>query len=273
MSPILLNLPSAVIEIGIDPFIEIGPVTIAWHGLTIALGLLLGGVLATRVARERGLDGEEIFVLVAVIAIAGMIGARGLYLLENEPGDLLTPDGWLGTNGFSFYGGIIAGVPAVAAYLRYRNLGIGYLDPMAAGFPLGMALGRIGDVINGEHYGPPSDLPWAVRNTHPDADVPSSVVAYHSGGLYEVVLALAIFAVVWPLRKRITRTGLLISVVVALYAAGRFAMFFVRSDSDELTLGLAGTQWVSLILLIAALAGAWIAIRSDDRRAAESSLD
>ena len=65
----------------------------------------------------------------------------------------------------------------MALYLGWRRLGLRYLDALAAGFPLGMAIGRIGDVINGEHYGPVSDLPWAIRNTHPDADVPSNELA------------------------------------------------------------------------------------------------
>lgn len=248
----------ATIRIGIDPFIEIGPLTLAWHGLMVALGLLAGGWLAGRYARERKLDVDEIFNLVVVIAVAGMVGARAFFLLENDAGALLDPRDWPGTNGFSFYGAIILGVPAVGAYLRWRGLGLSYLDALAAGFPLGMAVGRIGDVINGEHYGPPSDLPWAVQNTHPDADVPSNEIAYHSGGLYEVVLALVMLAVIWPLRHRFQRPGMLLWTVIGLYAAGRFAMFFVRSDSDDLALGLNGAQWTSLALLLVAVVAIWL---------------
>ena len=116
-----------------------------------------------------------------------------------------------------------------------------------------MTVGRIGDVINGEHYGPASDLPWAVRNSHPEAEVPSNEIAYHSGGLYEVVLGLAMFAVVWPLRNRLGAPGALICTVVGLYAAGRFVMFFARSDSEDLLLGLSGAQWTSLGLLALAI--------------------
>lgn len=248
-------MSSAAITIDIAPTFDVGPLTLSWHGLTIALGLLLGGWMATRVARERGLDPDRVFDLVLVITISGMVGARAVYLLEDDPGALLNPGEWLGTNGFSFYGGIIFGVPAVGAYLHWRRLGLGYLDVLAAGFPLGMALGRIGDVINGEHYGPVSDLPWAVRNAHPEADVPSNALAYHSGGLYEVVLALAMFAVIWPLRHRFRRPGSLLWTVIGLYSGGRFLMFFVREDSTNLTLGLSVTQWISLALLATAVVG------------------
>lgn len=84
-----------------------------------------------------------------------------------------------------------------------------------------MAVGRIGDVINGEHYGPASTWLLAVRNTHPDADVPSPDVAYHSGGLYEVLIALAIFAIVWPLRHRFTRPLTAVWTVIAWGSACR----------------------------------------------------
>jgi prolipoprotein diacylglyceryltransferase len=76
---------------------------------------------------------------------------------------------------------------------------------MAVALPLGVAVGRIGDVINGEHYGPPTDFFLGVRNTHPDASVPSPDVAYHSGGLYDLIIALAVFVAAWPLRNRLRR--------------------------------------------------------------------
>jgi phosphatidylglycerol:prolipoprotein diacylglycerol transferase len=252
----------AVITIHLDPEIHLGPLTIAWHGLTIAVGLVAGGWLTIVVGRERGLDELKLLDLVMLIAISGIAGARIFYLIENDPGALIRPADWLGTRGFSFYGGIIFGVPAVALYLRRRGLGISYLDALAAGFPLGMALGRIGDVINGEHYGPVSELPWAVRNANPAADTPDPSLAYQSGGLYEVVLALAIFTLIWPLRKRFERPGTLLWTVIALYAGGRFLMFFVRDDSTQVALSLSYTQWTSLGLLVIAVVGLIVARRS-----------
>lgn len=252
--------PAATIKLHVDPVIQLGPLTVAWHGLMIAVGIVAGAWLARRYARERGLDVEAVLNLVLLIAVSGIVGARLLWLLES--GAISNPGEWLGTRGFSFYGGILLGVPAVAIYLRREGLGARYLDALAAGFPLGMAVGRIGDVINGEHFGPQSDLPWAFRHTHPDAEVPTGAVAYHSGGFYELVLALAILAIVWPLRRRFATPGVLLGTVVALYGAGRFAMFFVRSDSDELALGLVSSQWVSLLLVALALGGIALARRA-----------
>ncbi|UJA22031.1 prolipoprotein diacylglyceryl transferase [Thermoleophilia bacterium SCSIO 60948] len=250
----LRSIPSlAQITISIDPFIDLGPISLSWHGITTSLGIVAGSLLAAWRAKRLELDPEEILTLAVVAALAGLVGARLLYLLENDAGALLSPADWLGTGGFSVYGGLIAGAVAIVLVIRRRNLSLGYLDAAALGLPLGMAIGRVGDLINGEHFGPPSQLPWAVRNSHPDASVPDAAIAYHSGGLYEILLALLILCIIWPLKSRLNQPGSFAATVVGLYASGRFAMFFVRSDSAELAVGLSATQWISVLLIATSL--------------------
>jgi phosphatidylglycerol:prolipoprotein diacylglycerol transferase len=248
-----------VITIGIDPEIDLGPVTIAWHGLTIAIGIAIGGLVAARYLRERKLDSEPLYAIGALVALGGIVGGRLFYVLEHG-GPLF------GTRGFTFDGGFILAAVLVVAYAWRRRLAARYLDAVAVGLALGVAVGRIGDVINGEHYGPRSDFFLAVRNSHPDSLTPDPQLAYHSGGLYEVLLASLIFAIAWPLRHRL-RPGELTWLVVALFSLGRFFEFFGRSDSPELALGLNNAQWTSLSLLVIALAGWWLTIgRTRDKR-------
>jgi phosphatidylglycerol---prolipoprotein diacylglyceryl transferase len=247
----------SVITIGIDPEIHLGPLTIAWHGLTIAIGIVIGALVAARYARERGLEGEPLYAIAGLLALGGILGGRLLYVLERG-GPLL------GTRGFTFDGGMILAALGVVAYVWRRRLDAGYLDVVAVGLPLGVAVGRIGDVINGEHYGPRSDFFLAVRNSNPHALTPDPHFAYQSGGLYEVLLGAAIFAIVWPLRHRIRRTGTLVWLVLGLFAFGRFFEFFERYDSPTLALGLNNAQWISLGLLAVALIGWWLtAARSE----------
>jgi phosphatidylglycerol---prolipoprotein diacylglyceryl transferase len=237
----------SVITINIDPELHLGPVTLAWHGLTIAIGILVGGLAAARFARERGLGLDPLYTIGGLLALGGIVGGRLFYVLEHG-GPLFR------TRGFTFDGGVILAAVLIALYVWRRRLGARYLDAVAVGLPLGVAVGRIGDVINGEHYGPRSDFLLAVRNAHPDALTPNPAVAYHNGGLYEVLLGAAIFALVWPLRHRLRRTGDLAWLVLGLFALGRFSEFFVRSDSPQLALGLNNAQWTSLgLLLIVAL--------------------
>jgi phosphatidylglycerol:prolipoprotein diacylglycerol transferase len=249
------------ITLDIDPTLRLGPLTLAWHGVTTAAGIALAAAVAWRWAGRRGLDREEVLNLAIVAMLAGIVGARLLYLAEQQPGELLRPSAWLDGRGFSFYGAMVLGALAAGAYAWRRGLGLRHLDALAAGFPLGMAVGRLGDLVNGEHYGPPSDLPWAIGYTHPDAGVPSSAVAYHPGGLYEVVLALAITPLVWWVARRVSRPGLVLWSAIGLYGVGRFFMFFYRSDSETFAAGLNAAQWTSLLLVATALAGVWWSLR------------
>ncbi|MBA3328879.1 MAG: prolipoprotein diacylglyceryl transferase [Solirubrobacterales bacterium] len=245
----------AVITIGIDPEIHLGPLTLAWHGITIALGILIGGVAGGRWLRERDLDVDPLYTIVGLAALGGIVGGRIFYLVEHDPGDLLAPGEVFDGTGFTFDGGLILAAVLIAAYVWRTRISGRYLDAGAFGLPLGVAIGRIGDVINGEHYGERSTSFLAVRNSHPDALTPNSAFAYENGGLYEVLLASAMFAVIWPLRHRLARPGDLAWLVLGLFSVGRFFVFFLRTDSPELALGLSNAQWTSVALLAVVIAG------------------
>ena len=249
-----MTSPLAYITIGIDPKLHLGPITIAWHGLTVAIGIFVGALLAAREARTRGLPDDPIWAMMGLIVIAALVGGRLFYVAEHG-GPLF------GTYGFTFDGGLILAAMLLGLYVYRRRLSAIYLDIAAAALPLGIAIGRIGDVINGEHYGARSDSLLAVRNSNPDAETPNPNLAYQNGGLYEVLLAAVIFLVVWPLRRRVTRPGDMAWLVLGLFAIGRFFEFFVRSDSPELALGLSNAQWTSIVLLVVVIAGRAFASR------------
>lgn len=265
-------MSAATLTIGIDPTIELGPLSVAWHGLMIAVGLIVGGWVGTRYGAERGLDRDRMLNLIVLIVIAAMIGARVLFLIQND--DLFRPEEWFGTQGFSFYGAMIFGAAAGLAYLWRTGSSLRYLDALGLAFPFAMAVGRIGDLINGEHFGPESDLPWAIRYSHPDSLTPSQDIAYHPGGLYEIVLSAVIAALIWPLRDRFRRPGMLLATVFALYAVGRFVMFFWRDDTNDAFAGLKVAHLESIgLFVLAALAAAaivWWQRRSAERRSSTS---
>jgi phosphatidylglycerol---prolipoprotein diacylglyceryl transferase len=255
----------SVITIDIPPTFHVGPLTLAWHGVTIGVGIAIGGLLAARYARARGLPSEPITTIGMILIAGAVVGGRIFYLLER--GQLGDPSRWLGNTGFTFDGGFVAAAIGIAAYLRISRRPIVYLDVVAAALPLGVAIGRVGDVINGEHYGPATTFFLGVRNANPDSLTPRHDIAYHSGGLYEVLLAAVIFAIVWPLRHRLERPTALIWLVLGLFPLGRFFEFFARSDSEGAALGLSTAQWTSLVLLGIAIVGAAITLRRGDPRA------
>lgn len=256
----------AVIDIGIDPMIHLGPITIAWHGLTIALGILIGGLLAGAEARRRGLDPDPLQVMGFILIVGALVGSRAFYLAEH--GGLADPKAWLGSRGFTFYGGFIVVALSLGAYVWRQRLSVQDLDAIALGLTLGYGIGRVGDIINGEHYGPATTFFLGVRNSHPDADVPSHDLAYHSGGLYEALIGFISFAIAMTLRGRLReRPRAMIWLVLVLLALGRFVEFFARSDSATSALGLETAQWTSIALLLVAGGGAWITSRRRGRTA------
>jgi phosphatidylglycerol:prolipoprotein diacylglycerol transferase len=245
----------SVITIRIGPVIHLGPVTIAWHGLTIAIGILVGAIVAGRLARRRGLDSDPLYAISGLVVVGALVGGRLFYLLERDPAGLLEGSKLFSGYGYTFDGGVILAAALIAGYIWRRGLSVRYLDVVALALPLGIAVGRVGDVINGEHYGARSDFFLAVRNANPEAKTPDPRFAYQNGGLYEVLLGAIIFAVVWPLRNRLSRPMDATWLVLGLFAAGRFLEFFVRSDSPQLALGLDNAQWTSLAMLALVLIG------------------
>ena len=250
---------AGVITIGLSPRVHLGPLTIAWHGLMIGVGILAGSLFAARYAKERELATEPLWNLAAILTMAGIVGAR-LYYLVLHPSQLADPAAWLSSNGFAFYGGLVLVPAAMGVYLWRKRLSVSYMDATATGLAFGYAIGRVGDLIAGEHHGGISHLPWAIAYRHPGAEVPQLGVPYQPGALYEIVLGLAIFAFLWSARRRLART-MPVWWFVGLYSLGRFVMFFYRSDSPISWLGLRTEQWVSLGLLSAAMLGGWLSTR------------
>src|SRR5215217_284346 len=125
----------STITIGIDPTIEIGPLTLAWHGITIALGILIGGVVAGLEARRRGLDREPLYAIGMILVAGALVGGRLYYLVEHD--GLFDTGEWFGSRGYTFYGGFIAAALGIAFYVWRKRLSVEYLDAVAFGLSLG----------------------------------------------------------------------------------------------------------------------------------------
>lgn len=250
------------VTIALSPTVGVGPFTLAWHGIASAAGILLGVFVVTRLAQRRGMAVDPLLTAVVAAVVAGMVGARLYYLLQTRPASLLTP--WTGgLEGFAFYGALIAGIPAAAFVLwRGGHPVLRNLDLIAAAFPAAMAVGRIGDLVNGEHYGAETSLPWGVTYTNPAAHVPRTGVAYQSGALYEIVFsALLAFGVLVVLRRGRHRPGMVLWTVLGVYSLGRFLIFFGVRDVPTVAADLKQAQWTSLALMAVSVTGLILAGR------------
>ncbi|MBX3431780.1 MAG: prolipoprotein diacylglyceryl transferase [Pirellulales bacterium] len=172
------------------------------YGLLVVTGMAAGVWLAVRRARQCGLDPEEIYALAMVMFVAGIVGARLFFLIEywNESIHQRTATGatdWGGTlkaalsfteGGLVVYGALIGAMLAFAWQMRRRKLPLlAMADLIAPGMAIGLALGRIGCLLNGCCYGGESTLPWAVtfpRENAPQRLSPPYADQAHRGRLF-----------------------------------------------------------------------------------------
>ena len=234
----------------------IGPVKVHWYGLMYVLGFVAGWWLARRRAAMPGstwkpVDVDDLIFFLAVgVIVGGRLGWMLFYGLDNLREDpLAIVRVWQG--GMSFHGGLIGVMAAAALFARRRSRRIADVFDFTAPLPaVGLCAGRIGNFINGELWGKPTDLPWGFLYKGE---------VLHPSQLYEAALeGVVLFAVVWWFtsrpRPRLAPSGL----VLALYAIFRIAVEFVRvpdADIGYLAFGwLTMGQVLSLPMLVTGLA-------------------
>ena len=254
-------MPPLLIEIPWNPNItKIGPFLLTWHGLFTSLGILAGVWLALRIAAVVRWDPEEAYSTALVGVPCGIIGARALFVVEaweyygQHPWEIMQ----LTEGGISIWGAIIGGIFGGWIFVLVRRYPAGRaLDVAAFGALLGQAIGRIGDLINGEHLASPTNLPWGVVYTNPDSPAFAhsvTVGAHHPATTYELlgdlIILGALFALLYRVRYVRAHPGLLFCCYFAAYAAMRFLITYTRVDSSYV-LGLRVPQLVSLITIAA----------------------
>ena len=244
------------IDIPFNPNItDLGGLLITWHGVFTAIAIVVGVWLAARIAASDrvNIDADTAYTLGMIVVACGIVGARLLYVIERY-GDSPTLDSPLdiiriNEGGISIYGAIIGGAIGGWAYgLKKRLPAAAGADAAVFGMLAGLAIGRIGDIINGEHFAKTTDLPWGITYSHPDSpgffrDPQHPAVAYE---LIGDVVILGILAVVWKLRPK---PGVIFCLGFLLYAIMRFFVSFLRLDSKEPLLGLSTPQLVSLVVI------------------------
>ncbi|MHB0884746.1 MAG: prolipoprotein diacylglyceryl transferase [Bacillota bacterium] len=231
------------------PMWPIGPFHINLYGLAMGLGLLVGLFIALSEARRRGEDEDAFTTAITVTVLAGLIGARLLYVLLNlgpyatEPAAVIRF--WDG--GLSLIGALVGG--GVALYLTARGLKLRpavALDAAAPAMAAGLAIGRVGCDL----FGLPTTLPWAVS-------IAGQWV--HPAQAYEIITDGLLFLWLWSKRRAAapgtqTRPGLQVARFVGGYAVLRFLVEFAREPRGALWLSPA--QWASVAAVTIAVA--WV---------------
>ncbi len=261
-----------MINIGINPDIaRLGPLTLTWHGLFSAVAGVVAVWLAARLAAKWNVDKGQLYGVLLWAIPGGLVGGRAVFVIDYWDSFSHQPLAMFAVQegGIALWGAILGGMITAAVYARVKGYNVwSLLDIGAIGMVLGQAIGRVGDIINGEHISAPTALPWGFVYTHqlsPGYGLP----AQHPAVAYEMLMDLAIFGLLWRFKDRLQPPGSLFLSYLSLYSFGRFFLSFLREDSHFVALGLNQAQWLSLVVLMVAFS--WLVSRVGKRRPASSA--
>ena len=265
-----------------------GDFSVSPHGITIAIGFLIGAQVMLNRANKRGIarrrvSGIDVHVqsILTRAAVGAIIGARFFYIVT-RPDLFPDPLGWLRIweGGLSLLGGIAGAIIAAIPYVLRRRLSVPLLmDSAAPGLALGIFIGRIGDLIIGEHLGGETTfaLGWRCTGAFRDAGAPYPFpgpspetvqgcfdAALHQTALYDFLAGGLVFAALLLLERRPRFDGFFMLSFAVLYGFGRFLTDFAREADKDLLGPLTGSQLTALATIAAVLI--WVAVRRPGQR-------
>ncbi len=260
---------------------KIGPLSIHWYGVMMALGFLAGLANWVHLGRKEGRDFNFCSDLLFWVMVSGVVGARLAFVAADW--EHFSKDLWgifrVDQGGLIFYGGLLTAAAALFFFARARKQKFSSLiDFVITAVPIAHTFGRAGCFLNGCCFGAPSgrlpgvcypgDTRSLVWRHHVEVGWIQETVAQslpvHPVQLYEATLNLILFLCLRYLYPRRRWNGQVVVAYMCGYAAVRFAMEALRGDRGQRMqyLGLSSAQWVSLTLLtVAAGVYAWLSNR------------
>lgn len=250
---------------------KIGSFSIPSYGVLLAIALMIGLLVAARLAKRDGLPNERIYDLGLWILIAGLLGSKLLLFIVDgdyyaNPMRIFTLD-FLRSGGV-FYGGFLGGLVAAWFLIRAYKLDFWKVaDAFAPALAIGQAIGRQGCFAAGCCWGTPTNLPWGVQFSTfaheatgvPIVDETGAALHLHPTQLYESFVMLAVFGLLYYWHGKKAFNGQIIIMYAMLYAIFRFVNEFFRADARGSligindALGISTSQLISLIVGIGAL--------------------
>ncbi|MCB9111916.1 MAG: prolipoprotein diacylglyceryl transferase [Anaerolineales bacterium] len=243
-------------------------VQLTWYGLIVMSGVLIGAWFAEREVRRRGENGEVLIDAMVWAVVAGIVGARLWYVMNaiiggntsyiEDPMSIIRPP----IAGLHFFGGLLFGAIVLIIYLRNNGYDVWlFMDAVAPVALLGQAVGRWGNFINRELYGPPTNLPWGVlipadHRLLQYADLsqyPVDTTRFHPTFFYEMILnVLAFLFIMWFSRRgdEDPKPGTLFGLWLIFAGFIRVFIEFFRPDQPRI-----GNTFITTSMLVAFLMG------------------
>ena len=246
-----------MIEIEASPFlVQFGSFALSWHGLFSFIGVAAAVFLVGRWAILRDIDPDDIYSIAVWGIVGGIIGARLVHVIDNI--DIYTENPiqifavWKG--GIGLWGGLLGGFLGGAIYCKIMKYPVGVIADIAApAMIFAQSIGRLGDIVNGEHCANGTDLFFGYIWTNT-----SSAASYCLNGVgvsvqpvifYEILGNFVILFVIWNLRNRLRPAGMLFALYLTLYSILRFSIQFFREDSIWVY-GMQEAHFIAISVLI-----------------------
>ncbi|MEK6886408.1 MAG: prolipoprotein diacylglyceryl transferase [Nanoarchaeota archaeon] len=235
INPVLLNL---------------GPLEIRYYGLLYVINAILAYFILKNLSKKGfvKITAEKIEDLLAYAVISGVIGARLFYILFynfkfylQNPFEVIAV--WHG--GLSFHGGLFGALIGVYYFSRKFNYKfLQLIDVMSIPLALAAGIGRLGNFINGELIGRVTDVSWCFDF--------GDKLCRHPSQLYESLYSFFIFFLLWKLKDKKMKTGVLFSLFVMLYSSLRFLTEFFRQPDSQIgfIFGLTLGQWLNMVMFV-----------------------
>ena len=247
-----------MIEIDIGPYlISSGTFLLSWHGFFSFVAVATAVYLVGRWAPMKGIEPDDIYSIAIWAILGGIVGARLVHVIDNwdyyQYNLLQILFIWSG--GIGVWGGILGGFMGGAAYAFIAKHPIGIIaDLTAPALLLVQTIGRLGDIVNGEHCArAATEFILAFNWIRPESDARGCAngvgVPVQPVIAYEMLWNLAALFVVWKLRDRLRPDGMLFALYLALYAVGRFLVSLLRQDRVW-ALGLQEAHFIAILVLL-----------------------
>jgi phosphatidylglycerol:prolipoprotein diacylglycerol transferase len=237
---------------------EFGGFQIRSYGVIVALSFIIALWMSTREAERKGLDPKLVQDFAIYGLIGGIIGARLYFVLFSAPRHFFN-NPWeifaVWSGGIGIIGPLLGGF-LVAVWFCHRK-GISLLrfgDTLAPGIALGQTVGQLACLLNGDSYGRPTDLPWAITYTDPHSLAPLNI-PLHPIEIYEMGAYFLVFLLVWKTRRNYRANGLAFLTYLAGYGVARFAVEFFRGDPAVFAWGIPAAQVFGAAMALTAVVG------------------
>lgn len=236
--------------ISMDPVLHLGPISVRWYGVFVALAVLTVVLWAIwEVGYKKRLSMDTAFTAALVGIPSGVIFARLLHVIDQWQYYIHNPSKIIGGEGLTAWGAVLGAALGIWIYSKISKFKFGYFaDLISPGIILSQAVGRIGCTINGCCFGTETDLSCAITYSNPDSFGPIGIPV-HPTTVYEIIYNLIVFVVLLKLRGRFKPDGSLFFIYLTLYSLWRLFSDFMR-DGTPFLFGLHQAQVISIIILL-----------------------